>query len=109
MAEQEIGAWRDCPTEIDSPIRVGGLLRPYQMGVAFFIWILYTTSELHPWSGLTALALTVGYLGMASYFSQQLAPRFLLHGLHYLQLIPFPRFFLPGLLKPKPVIYQPWS
>lgn len=82
-----------------------GLFRPYQLVVSFFIWFGYTVAELHNWSGLTAIALVCAYLGIISVFASQMAPRFVLHWLHYLQLLPIK---INGLMKPKAITYQPW-
>lgn len=107
MAE-EIGAWRECPTEIDRPIRIAGLVRPYQLIVAFLIWVIYAPSHIHPATGLVAIFWAGLYLGVAVYFSQQIAPRFILHAIHYWEFLPFANLLFPGLMTPKRVVYQPW-
>ena len=105
MDAAEVGAWRSCPTEIDSPIRVFSLWRPYQLGLAIAFWFIWTHLKLHPGSGMVGVLAPVAYLSVCSLYADALAPRFLLHGLHYLQLIPTPN----GFLVPKRIAYSIWD
>jgi hypothetical protein len=98
-------AWRSCPTQIDEPLQVFGVWTLLDLGLAIGIFFGTKIADILPYSGLAAVAAAGLFLWAKAAYNQAVAPQYLLHLLHALELLPQPA----GFLRPRAITYSVWG
>jgi hypothetical protein len=98
-------AWRSCPTQIDEPLQVFGVWTLLDLGLAIGIFFGIKITDILPYSGLAAVAAAGCFLWAKAEYNKAMAPQYLLHVLHALELLPQPA----GFLRPRDITYSVWG